>query len=145
VLQAVILTDEEDMTLTPTYHAFEMYIPFQDATFVPLESDGMPGYEFGDVSVPHVSATSALTKDGRLVIGLVNLHPRDAIEVSVDIEGFDAEGASGRVLTGDAIDAHNTFDDPDAVKPASLAVDLDGDELNVSLPARSLSVVTLEP
>lgn len=145
VLQAVILTDGEEMIRTPTYHAFEMYIPFQDATFVPLETGSIPGYELGDVSVPHVSVSSALTEDGRLVIGLVNLHSREAIDVSVGIEGFDADGAAGRVLTGDAIDAHNTFDDPDAVKPVSLAVDLDGDELNVSLPARSVSVVTLEP
>ncbi|MEJ2257111.1 MAG: alpha-L-arabinofuranosidase C-terminal domain-containing protein [Woeseiaceae bacterium] len=36
VLQAVALTDDEDMLLTPTYHACEMYIPFQDAAFVTL-------------------------------------------------------------------------------------------------------------
>ena len=35
VLQAMILTDKEKMVLTPTYHVFRMYVPFQDATFVP--------------------------------------------------------------------------------------------------------------
>ena len=144
VLQAVILTDEEKMILTPTYHAFEMYIPFQDATFVPLETGDMPEYELSGVSVPHVSATSALTSDGKLVIGLVNLHAEDAIDVSIDIEGFDAGGATGRMLTGGAIDAHNTFDNPGVVKPASLTVNLDGDEVTASLPARSVSVITLE-
>ena len=32
VLQAMILTDKEKMLLTPTYHVFRMYVPFQDAT-----------------------------------------------------------------------------------------------------------------
>ncbi len=36
VLQAMILTDKDKMVLTPTYHVFKMYLPFQDATLVPL-------------------------------------------------------------------------------------------------------------
>ena len=32
VLQAMIFTDKEKMLLTPTYHVFRMYLPFQDAT-----------------------------------------------------------------------------------------------------------------
>jgi alpha-L-arabinofuranosidase len=32
VLQAMILTEDEKMVLTPTYHAFRMYVPFQDAS-----------------------------------------------------------------------------------------------------------------
>ena len=39
VLQAMILTDKEKMVLTPTYHVFQMYVPFQDATFVPVTFD----------------------------------------------------------------------------------------------------------
>ena len=33
VLQAMILTEGPKMALTPTYHVFQMYIPFQGATF----------------------------------------------------------------------------------------------------------------
>ena len=36
VLQAVILTNEEKMILTPTYHVMEMYSVHQDATYLPL-------------------------------------------------------------------------------------------------------------
>jgi alpha-N-arabinofuranosidase len=36
VLQAMILTDGPRMLLTPTYHVFRMYLPFQDATSVPV-------------------------------------------------------------------------------------------------------------
>ena len=37
VLQAVVLTEEEKMLLTPTYHVMEMYNVHQDATLLPLE------------------------------------------------------------------------------------------------------------
>lgn len=145
VLQAVVLTDEEKMILTPTYHAFEMYIPFQDSTFVPLELGEMPQYVHGDLSVPHVHATAALTGEGNLVIGLVNLHSKDAIDVAAELKGFGAGGATGRVLTGDDIDAHNTFEQPEVVKPVSLAVEANEDMVRVSLPPRSVSVITVRP
>ena len=37
VLQAMILTDKDKMVLTPTYHAFQMYVPFQGATAIPVD------------------------------------------------------------------------------------------------------------
>ncbi len=39
VLQAMILTDQDKLVLTPTYHVFHMYVPFQDATFLPVTFD----------------------------------------------------------------------------------------------------------
>src|SRR5690606_40484856 len=36
VLQAVILTDEEKMILTPTYHVMKMYNVHQDAKLLPI-------------------------------------------------------------------------------------------------------------
>jgi Alpha-L-arabinofuranosidase C-terminal domain len=40
VLQSRIMTDHGRMVLTPTYHVFRMYVPFQDATFIPVQADG---------------------------------------------------------------------------------------------------------
>ena len=46
------------MLLTPTYHVFRMYLPFQDATSVPVSFD--PGaYTHGDVQLPRVDAIAA--------------------------------------------------------------------------------------
>jgi alpha-N-arabinofuranosidase len=36
VLQAMILTDGPKMVLTPTYHVFALYRPWQDATVLPI-------------------------------------------------------------------------------------------------------------
>ncbi len=144
VLQAMVLTDGGKMLLTPTYHAFEMYVPFQDSTYLPLEFEAMPKLGSGDLSVPQVSASAALAKDGRLVVALVNLHAEDAVDVVAGMQGFAARLANGRVLSAAAIDAHNTFDEPAAVAPAPLAVRTERDRVRVTLPPRSVSVITLE-
>jgi len=49
------------------------------------------------------------------------------------------------VLTADRMQAHNTFDHPDAVKPAEFSeFSLNGSVLNVKLPARSVVRLTVE-
>ncbi len=86
VLQAMILTDKEKMILTPTYHAFKMYVPFQDATALPLKLSNVPDYKLGEMSVPAVSATAAKAKDGHVYLALVNANPNKA-ETTADQPG----------------------------------------------------------
>ena len=52
VLQAMILTEKDKMLLTPTYHAFEMYVPFQDATSLPVSIANNPAYTLGATTIP---------------------------------------------------------------------------------------------
>ncbi len=78
VLQAMILTDKEKMILTPTYHAFKMYVPFQDATALPLKLSNVPQYKLGEFAIPAVSATAAKAKDGSVYLALVNANPNKA-------------------------------------------------------------------
>jgi len=141
VLQAMILTDGDKMLLTPTYHAFKMYIPFQGSVFIPSSFKTVPDYTVGDISVPQVSATTALGADGELVLGLVNLDPHRAARIVASISGFVLGAASGQVLTAGAMDAHNTFDDPDAVQPRPIEVEIQGGQVKVELPAKSVTVV----
>src|ERR1039457_4773037 len=47
VLQAMILTDKEKLVLTPPYHVFRMYVPFQDAKSVRVPL-GAATYTNGD-------------------------------------------------------------------------------------------------
>src|SRR5690606_34140282 len=75
VLQAMILTDKEKMLRTPTYHAFEMYKPFQDSTYIPASFKRMSNYAVDDFSVPSVTVSAAKDKNGNLVLALVNLNP----------------------------------------------------------------------
>ena len=55
------------------------------------------------------------------------------------------KAVTGRVLTASAIDAHNTFEAPNAVQPASFAgAELKGDTLEVKVPAKSVVVLALK-
>ena len=68
VLQSMILTDKEKMVLTPTYYVYKMYVPFQDATFVPVAFDAGT-YTQGDISLPRVDALAARDAIGQAVAG----------------------------------------------------------------------------
>lgn len=143
VLQAMILTDKEKMLLTPTYHVFKMYIPFQDATSLPLSITGDTGYSLGKEKIPTVSASAARGKDGKLWLALANTHPQNAIEIAVNT-GTKIKRAKGSVLTAQAMDAHNTFAKPNAVAPSSYKSKAKDGIIKLKLPAKSVVVVTLE-
>lgn len=144
VLQAMILTDGAKMVLTPTYHVFHMYKPFQDATALPLELKAGT-YKYGTVSVPQVSASAAKTKSGAVVIALANLDPHQPADVSAAIAGLKGGSVSAEILTGEAMDAHNSFDKPNAVHPVTFnGAALANGKLTLSLPAKSVVVVTVK-
>ena len=86
VLQAMVLTDKEKMLLTPTYHVFEMYKPFQNATLLPTELT-TPDYKLGEVAIPAVSVSAARGADGALVLSLVNTDPNKPARVTAKIAG----------------------------------------------------------
>ncbi len=144
VLQAMILTEQDRMVLTPTYHAFKMYVPFQDATSLPFKLDNNPQYTLGKASIPTVSASAARGKDGTLYLALVNTNPREPADVAVSVAGAKASSASGAVLTAAAIDAHNTFAAPGVVAPAPFAAAADAGKLVLKLPAKSIVVVAVK-
>ena len=139
VLQAMILTDGPRMTLTPTYHVYEMYKPFQGATALPLSLES-PRYTLGERSFDALSATAALTESGDLVLGLVNADPDAARTLSMNVG--DRRLVSARVLTGAAMDAHNSFDAPNTVQPAAMDVPVTSGTASFALPARSVVVAT---
>jgi alpha-N-arabinofuranosidase len=144
VLQSMILTDKEKMLLTPTYHVFEMYKPFQNATYLPAELTA-PEYRVGDVAIPAVSASAARGANGAVVLALVNTDPNKPARVTVKVQGSAAKKISARVLTTGAMNAHNTFEAPDAVKPAAFnGGKLKGDSWVFDLPAKSVVVATLD-
>jgi alpha-N-arabinofuranosidase len=143
VLQAMILTDGDRMLLTPTYHAFHMYRPFQGARQIPAVVQGAPEYRQGGKAISKISATAARGTDGKLYLGLVNTHPRDSEQVRID-RSSPLTKASGRMLTGASLDAHNTFAEPNRVRPTPIELTGSNGRLEVTLPPRSILVVALD-
>ena len=144
VLQAMILTDKEKMIVTPTYWVFDMYKPFQDATSLPIELS-TPDYTFQDTKIPAVSASAARAKDGNVYVSFANCDPHIGATVECNLNGLTATTVTGQVLTADAMDAHNTFEHPDAVRPAAFnGARLANGSLRVSLPSKSVVVLQLK-
>jgi len=143
VLQAVILTRDKQMLLTPTYHVFEMLKVHQDATRLPLDLK-CSQYCYEEESIPTLSASASRDADGRVHLSLANLDPNRDAQVTCEIRGVRLTRASGRVLTATEITAHNTFESPETVVPKSFqgARVTDG-QLMVSLPSKSVAILEL--
>jgi alpha-N-arabinofuranosidase len=144
VLQSMILTDNEKMVLTPTYYIFKMYVPFQDATFVPVAFDAGT-YTQGSTSLPRVDALAARDAAGRLWLEITNFDPEKPVTIDAEIAGMTVKPAKGETLTAPAVDSVNTFTAPDTVvpKPVSASV-LDG-KLVLTVEPKSVTVISLEP
>lgn len=143
VLQAMILTDGEKMLLTPTYYVFRMYVPFQDATFIPLTLP-TDEYNVDGVTVPRADAIAARGKDGKIWLAVTNIDPSRELDVDANLIGASATSATGEVLTAARVDAINTFDAPLAVTPMPITARAARGKLVLRLPPKSVTVVRLD-
>jgi alpha-N-arabinofuranosidase len=146
VLQALILTEAsgERIVLTPTYHVFEMYRVHHDATLLPLDLR-CDDYACGEHTMPGLSACASRDRAGRVHISLCNLNPNHAADVRCEVRGMALNTICGRVLTADHMNAHNTFDMPEQVRPTGLqGATIQGDQFTITLPAKSVAVLELK-
>lgn len=142
VLQAMILTDKEKMLLTPTYYVFRMYKVHQGATLIPVELNA-PEYKLDQVSVPSLSVSASRDKDGKLHLSVVNLDPNKSVEIKTSVAGATVKKINGEVLTAPAMNAMNTFDNPNTIKPTSFnGYKIQDSQITLSIPSKS--VVLLE-
>jgi alpha-N-arabinofuranosidase len=143
-LHSLFLADGDRFVATPTFHVYEMYKPHQGAQAVKI-----------DVQAPEVSFTaegqkrklfrlagSASVRDKQLTLTLVHTAARESAEIIVRLRDGKPESVRQTVLTHEKLNAHNTFDDPNAVKPTSREVKAQGEEIRCILP--SASVVRLD-
>jgi alpha-N-arabinofuranosidase len=144
VLQAVILTDNEKMALTPTYWVYYLYKVHQDATLLPLSLTS-DKYELNGKEIDAVSVSASKDATGKIHITLVNIDLNKAQSIETELRGVTVKKVSGKILTSDKINDCNSFEKPDTVgvkdfKDAKLA----GDRLTVNLPAKSVVMLEIE-
>ena len=144
VLQAMIVTEGPKMVLTPTYHVYKMYVPFQDATLLPI-SFNAGVYKFDKITLPKVDAIAAKGKDGKIWLALINLDPNNSTNVTANIPGITATSAVGEVLTAASFNAINNFEAPNAVAPKPYNAKAENGSLVLSLAPHSVTVVELRP
>lgn len=150
VLQSMILTKGDRMVLTPSYHVFKMYNVHQDATFIPMElkCDSMSvraemGKEGKTRMMPLVSATASVNAQGVVHISLANVDLKDKENVTIDLGGLKQKTVSGQILTATSVDALNSFEKPETVKPVDFKdFKISKGKLTVKMPA--MSIIALE-
>ena len=145
VLQSMVLTDGADLILPPSYHAFEMYEIHQDAELLEFDLKSQR-YKYEDEEIPALNASASVNDKGEVNITICNLSADKEIELNSNLfaDKFELTDVKARVLTADKLNAHNSFDNPENIKPAELeAVELDNNKLDITLPAASVTLVTL--
>ncbi|MDQ8202931.1 alpha-L-arabinofuranosidase C-terminal domain-containing protein [Pelagicoccus sp. SDUM812003] len=147
VLQAMILTDGEQMLLTPTYHVFDLYKPHREAKALPFELDRgeyMYEGEEGD-PLPAISATASINDEGQVHISLTNIDPHQARTIEISMDGLKGKKVRwAKILTADEMNARNTFEAPEALVPEKFkGAKIKGGKLIVEMPAKSLVTLAL--
>ncbi len=142
VLQSVILTDGDDMLLTPTYHVFEMYKHHQGGQ---LMHSTVENFEVGEGEnwVPNLQESVTRDADGKIHITLVNTSATESYPVNAVIDDFKATAACAELVTG-AIDAHNTFENKTVVEKQTADVTVTDTGLAFTIPACSVMHITVE-
>jgi alpha-N-arabinofuranosidase len=144
VLQAVILTKEEKMILTPTYHVMEMYNVHQGALMLPLTITSN-NYTFGEKSIKAVSASASKDSTGVIHISLVNMDAHKEQELTIDLGTTTPGTVTGRILHSDKIQDYNSFENPGKIQPQSFhGAIINGNKLSLKIPPFSVVVLELE-
>lgn len=138
VLQAVILTKDEKIVLTPTYWVYYLYKDHQDATLIPVKFNANKiKYQGGEMDAISVSASR--NAEGKINITLVNIDPNKAQSIAGVLNGVNAKKVSGKILSSSKVSNYNTFETPNAVTVKEFnGAKVNGGQLSVSLPAGSI-------
>lgn len=117
-LHALFLAGGEHCITTPTYHVFDMYKEHQGSEAIQTIITNNSEFE-SSVSV------SASVKDGKTLVTIGNLSCTHDAKISLEAVGENiSQIADAVILQGDAMDAHNTFENPNAVVPTSCHIDI---------------------
>jgi alpha-L-arabinofuranosidase len=144
VLQAMLLTDGAKMAKTPSYYVFQMYLPFQDATFLPIDVKA-PRLTTGKNSFPAFNLTAARAKDGKVYVAIANLDAQHGQSIRLGLGSLSVRTVSGEILSHARMDAHNLPGARDIVYPAPFKdAKIVKGTLALDVPAKSVVVVRLD-
>jgi alpha-L-arabinofuranosidase len=142
VIQSLVLTNGDQMLLTPTYWVFDLYQVHQDARLLPIKIES-PLYITGKDTVKSVNASASIDKTGAIRISLVNLDAHQDIAVKTILPDA-GQSVTGQILTSAKFTDINTFERPDHIKIAAFtAVTINNKELTIALPPLSVVMLTI--
>jgi len=140
-LNALFLAHEDRFVVTPNFHVFSMYAAHQGGQGFRVEISAPEVHYVRDDNPAQFWGLngSASLKDGIVTLTVVNPDLENTTETRVAIRTGRIDRATATVLRADDMHAHNTFDTPDAVRPAPLEAMVAGQDLLVRFPPASVS------
>lgn len=145
VLQSMVLTRNEQMVLTPTYHVYEMYKVHQEGLHIPLKLVCKEHRTPNGQSIPTISASASRNANGVISLSLINIDLNASQTIELSFEDLQLTTVTGRILTANSITAHNTFESPEQVTPQPFkGAKLHKGQLSVTLPSKSIVVLELK-
>jgi len=144
-LNALFLAHEDKFITTPNYHVFRMYADHQGAEALRTQfsvadihyvRDGQQASFWG-------LNGSASRKGNVVTLTLVNPDLQTPKVTQLTLPGTNIKDASAEVLFSTDMHAHNSFDQPDAVRPQKLDVSASSDLVTVMLPAASVACLKI--
>lgn len=116
VLQAVALTDGEEMLLTPTYFVFKMYKDHQENTL--LGSHLTTKYDETECGkFPRLIESASVDENGVIYATVTNTSPDEAVEIKCQLADSEVKEIKAEILGGEP-HSYNSFENKNAVKIA---------------------------
>ena len=143
-LHSLFLADGDQFVATPNFHVFTMYRPHQGAKRRADRRARHPRWRSRPGAASSGSsgwrARPRATGPKVATLTLVHTHATEPAEVVIRLRGGIANEVRQTVLTHKQLNAHNTFEQPNAVVPRSTAESaLSGQELRCTLAPASIN------
>ncbi len=148
VLQAMILTKDAEVVLTPTYHVFRMYNVHQDAVSVPVAYSAGTSVSPSGRIYPELSVSAS--KADAIHVSLANPSVDKPKTVELEFDALKPSKVTGEILVGkgkgiDAVKSHNDFGGQVQVAPAVFKdFKTSGKTVKVTLPPASVVVLEVK-
>ncbi len=145
VLQALFLTEGEQLILTPTFYVFDMYKVHQGARMLPLFIQSDDVKDDRGRNFKQVNASASVDAQGVVHISLVNTSLTSDVELSCALNGLKKGAkASGQIIMSPKITDYNSFQEPNKVVMYDFKdFKVDAGGLTVNLPAKSVVTIAL--
>lgn len=148
--------ERERVYANPCYYAQSAFAAFAGATPVTIDLESpverSPGIlpDLKNVaplpSYGAIDALAALMPEGRLLLSIVHRGTAGPVHLRIELDHFVPAGvAEVRTLTADAPWASNSYDAPEAVKPAESTARIEAGKLEIEVPPFTVMRVTIPP
>ena len=141
----LIWFDNLSVVRTASYYVQQLYSTYKGTNVLPLTMDGKP--VTGADGQDGLFASSVLNdKTGEIYVKLANTSSRSQL-VSVKVEGLkkgrSLQSAKAIVLQSNDLEAENSIENPNLIKPFEIPLQITGNVVSGSLPANTFVVAVI--